>query len=58
MTRNVNGFCPETGTFAPNLEQHTHWSVEKLSFDLITGAFLPDKMPTVGLWSTLRRFFM
>jgi hypothetical protein len=29
MTRNVNGFCPETSTFAPNLEQHNHWSVEK-----------------------------
>jgi hypothetical protein len=29
MTRNVDTFCPETCTFAPNLEQHNHWSVEK-----------------------------
>jgi hypothetical protein len=29
-----------------------------LSFDLINGAFLPDKMPTNGLRGALRRFFL
>jgi hypothetical protein len=28
-------FCPETCTFAPNLEQRNHWSVEKPPLELL-----------------------
>jgi len=30
MPRNLDRFCPQTCTLAPNIEQHNHWSFEKL----------------------------
>jgi len=29
MPRNLDRFCPQTCTFAPNIEQHNHWLFEK-----------------------------
>jgi hypothetical protein len=29
MPRNLDRFCPQTCTFAPNIEQHNYWLFEK-----------------------------
>jgi len=54
MTRNVGTFCPETCTFAPNLEQRNHWSVEKPPLELLTvnrfGEFQALWMWAITIW--------